>query len=461
LTNSTAAPDRQPTLLAEEDSEAAEFDGAVQRSERRASLQGSETRRNFVLCVLNGAFFEVAKGLIDPALVLSTWFVGRLTDSNLLVGLVAPLGVAGWALPQVFVSARIQRMQRKMPVYTTAAVIRVIVWVLLAVMVWLIDAPALLLPAFFVIYAIAQLASGPSGLTFFDVVTKTIPARRRGRLFAMRLFIGGVMGLGSSWVVTQVLGHPALPFPRDIALLVALYGVLLIPSFATFIAVREPPSVVAKEAVTLKEQLHRGGRLLRENRIYQRYLAVRMLLALTGIALPFYSVYAKNVLGAEAAMAGIYTATSIGARLLSNLAWGGISDRKGNLLVLRLLAAGRGLTLLLALVLVIFASLLKLEGDWLPYLAVPLFILDGATFPAGILSGSNFLAELVSEVERPIYLGMTNTLMGVFTLLSVLGGLLVDLLGFAGLFAVALVLCVIGLVLTAGLPEPRESTNQR
>ncbi|MFL7792352.1 MAG: MFS transporter, partial [Anaerolineae bacterium] len=229
----------------------------------------------------------------------------------------------------------------------------------------------------------------------------------------------------------------------------------------TFIAVREPPSVVAKEAVTLKEQLHRGGRLLRENRIYQRYLAVRMLLALTGIALPFYSVYAKNVLGAEAAMAGIYTATSIGARLLSNLAWGGISDRKGNLLVLRLLAAGRGLTLLLALVLVIFASLLKLEGDWLPYLAVPLFILDGATFPAGILSGSNFLAELVSEVERPIYLGMTNTLMGVFTLLSVLGGLLVDLLGFAGLFAVALVLCVIGLVLTAGLPEPRESTNQR
>jgi MFS family permease len=66
------------------------------------------------------------------------------------------------------------------------------------------------------------------------------------------------------------------------------------------------------------------------------------------------------------------------------------------------------------------------------------------------------LAELVSEAERPIYLGMTNTLMGVFTLLSVLGGLLVDWLGYAGLFAAALVLCVMGLVLTAGLPEPRE-----
>ena len=313
MIDSQAAPGRQPALLTEEDSEAVELDGAAQRSERTAPLQGSETRRNFVLCVLNGALFEVAKGLIDPALVLSTWFVGRLTESNLLIGLVAPLGVAGWALPQVFFSARIQRMQRKMPVYTTSAVIRVIVWTLLAVMVWLINAPALLLPAFFIIYAIAQLAAGPAGLTFFDVVAKTIPARRRGRLFAMRLFIGGVMGLGSSWVVIQVLGHPALPFPRDIALLVALYSVLLIPSFATFMAVREPPTAVTKEAVALKEQLRRGGRLLRENRIYQRYLAVRVMLALTGIALPFYSVYAKNVLGAEAAMAGIYTATSTGA----------------------------------------------------------------------------------------------------------------------------------------------------
>jgi MFS family permease len=457
LTDSTAALHRSPASLAKETLEAAELDGTAQRSQEKALSQRSEARRNFFLCVLNGAIFEVAKGLIDPALVLSTWFVGRLTESNLLIGLVAPLGVAGWALPQVFFSARIQRMQRKMPVYTAAAVVRVIVWALLALMVWLIDAPALLLPAFFVIYAIAQLASGPAGLTFFDIVARTIPARRRGRLFAMRLFIGGAMGLGSSWVVTHVLGHPALPFPRDIALLVAFYSALLIPAFATFIAVREPPAAMTNETVALKEQLRRGWRLLQEDRIYRRYIAVRTLLALTGIALPFYSVYAKNVLGAEAAMAGLYVATSTGARLLSNLAWGGISDRKGNLLVLRLLAAGRGLTLFLALALVISASLLKLEGGWLPYLAIPLFLLDSALFPAGILSGSNFLVELVSEAERPIYLGMTNTLMGVATLLSVLGGLLVDWLGYAGLFAVALVLCVLGLMLTAGLPEPRRN----
>jgi MFS family permease len=215
--------------------------------------------------------------------------------------------------------------------------------------------------------------------------------------------------------------------------------------------------VTANEPVAVKEQLRQARRLLQKNATYRRYVTVRLLMALTGIALPFYSVYAKNVLGAEAGMAGIYAATFGGAKLLSNLGWGWISDHKGNRLVMRLLIGGKGLTLLLALVLVGVVSFLNPRGAWLPYLALPLFFFDGAMFPAGILAGSNFLTELVSDAERPIYLGLTNTLSGVVTLLSVLGGLLVDWLGYAGLFAAALALCVAGRALASGLPEPRES----
>jgi len=429
----------------------------MENRETSPVAQASEARRNFALCALNGALFQFANGLIDPSIVLTTWFVGRLTSSNLLLALVVPLGQAGWFLPQVFVSARVQRMQRKMPVYATSAVIRVVVWSSLSVMVWLVDEPTYLLLGFFILYAIAQMVAGPAGLAFFDIVAKTVPARRRGRLFATRLFVGGILALGSSWIVNRVLDHPALPVPHDIALLLTFYSLALIPAFSLFFGVREPPGVTIDERVGLKRQLQRAGRLLRKNSVYRRYTAVRLLLGLTGVALPFYSVYAKNVLGAEAGMAGIYAATAGGAKLLSNIAWGWISDHKGNRLVMRLLIGGKGLTLLLALALVGATSLVKLEGAWLPYLALPLFFLDGAMFPAGILSGSNFLAELVSDAERPIYLGLTNTLSGVVTLLSVLGGLLVDWLGYAGLFAAALVLCVVGFVLTAGLPEPRES----
>ncbi|MBN1954383.1 MAG: hypothetical protein JW900_04950, partial [Anaerolineae bacterium] len=65
----------------------------------KALVQKREGRRSFALNVFNGVAFEFAERLIDPPLVL-TWFVGQLTSSNLLVGLVVPLGDAGWFLPQ-------------------------------------------------------------------------------------------------------------------------------------------------------------------------------------------------------------------------------------------------------------------------------------------------------------------------------------------------------------------------
>jgi MFS family permease len=425
----------------------------------KSSIQTREGRRNFVLCALNGALFQFAQGLIDPSLVLTTWFVGRLTSSNLLLALVVPLGPAGWLLPQLFFSARIQQMQRKMPVYTISAVIRVVAWSSVAAIVWLVDDPVFLLVGFFTLYTIAQLASGPAGLAFFDIVAKTVPARRRGSLFAARLFIGGILTLGASWIINRVLGHPALPPPHDIALLLTLFIVLLIPAFALFIAVREPPGATASESVMLKEQLRRAGQLLRGDPVYRRYTAAWLLLSLTGVVLPFYSVYAKDALGAEAGMAGVYAAASAGAKLLSNLVFGWISDRKGNQLVMRLLAAGKAGTAFLALALVGFVSISKPQGAWLPYVALPLFLLDGGLFPAGILSGSNFVIELAPENERAMYIGLSNTLNGVVTLLSVLGGLLVDLLGFAGLFATGLVLCLAAYVLVAKLPEPRERAH--
>ena len=421
------------------------------------TIPESEIRRSFALGVFNGTAFRFAEALIDPPLVL-TWFVSHLTSSNLLAGLVVPLGDAGWFLPQIFVSARIQRMERKMPSYTIAAVIRTVVWIILAAVVWLVDDPLILLVGFFFLYTIARLSAGLAGLTFFDVVAKTIPARRRGTFFAWRQLLGGLLGLGGGWIVKTLLNHPALPFPHGHAVLFLLYCAVMVPALAAFALIREPPGPVVAEPVTVGEQLRRAGGLLRTDRVYRRYMAARLSLAMANIALPFYGIYAKNVLGAPEGMVGLYVATRVGALLLFNLPWGRLSDRRGNRLVMRLVSLGNGATTLLALALVGLVGFLPSgPGGWLPYLALPLFFLDGAVRPAQILAGSNYLLELVPETERPLYLGLSNTLMGVVVLISGLGGLVVDFFGFASLFAVSLGLCLAGYVLASGLPEPRET----
>jgi MFS family permease len=309
----------------------------------------------------------------------------------------------------------------------------------------------------FVFYVAARMAAGPAGLAFFDIVAKTVPPRRRGRLFAWRLFLGGILGLGGGWVVNTVLNHPPLPFPRGHALLFLLYTVVFMPACLAFIAIREPPGIAASERPALREQLRRAKQILLEDGVYRRFLIIKVIMALAGTALPFYGVYAKNMLDAPEGMVGIYVTTRIAAQLLFNLPWGWLSDRRGNRLALRLQIIVTGITLLSALALVGFVALSDPQGAWLPYLALPLFFLDGALLPTYILTGNNFLLELVPEAKRSLYLGLNNTLMGIVILISGFGGLVVDLLGFGGLFAASLALCLVGFTLTGKLPEPREN----
>ena len=412
-----------------------------------------ELRRNFTLGVFNGAAFQLGESLIDPSVVL-TWFVSHLTASNFLIGLVVPLGDAGWFLPQLLFSARIQQMERKMPVYGLFALIRIIAWTILAATVWWVDEPHLLLLAFFVLYAVARLASGPCGLAFFDIVARVIPPQRRGTFFGWRQLVGGILGLGGGWIVRTVLNCPRLPFPRGHATLFAMYALILIPALGSFTLVKEPPGK-ARQA-NMQRQFIWAARVLVSNGPYRDYLLARMTMILASIAIPFYTVYARNVLGAIEGMAGIYVSARLGAQLLSNLPWGRMSDRRGNRLVMKLLALGNALTPLLALTLMGVVAVCRLRGPWLPYLALPIFLLDGLMRPAHMLAGSNFLLEMAPEGERSLYLGLSNSLLGIVILASGFGGLIVDWLGLASLFAISAVLCAIGYLLVLRLPEPRE-----
>ncbi len=415
-----------------------------------------ELRRSFALGVFNGAAFQLGESLIDPSVVL-TWFVSHLTASNFLIGLVVPLGDAGWFLPQLLLSARIQRMERKMPVYRLFALIRIIAWTILAATVWWVDEPHLLLLAFFVLYAVARLASGPSGLAFFDIIARAIPPQKRGTFFGWRQLMGGILGLGGGWIVRTVLNRPQLPFPRGHATLFAMYALILIPALGSFTLVREPPGKV--RPANMQRQSIWAARILVSNGPYRDYLLARMTMILASIATPFYTVYARNVLGAVEGMAGIYVSARLGAQLLSNLPWGRLSDRRGNRLVMKLLAVGNALTPLLALTLMGVVTVCQLRGPWLPYLALPIFLLDGLMRPAHMLAGSNFLLEMAPEGERSLYLGLSNSLLGIVILLSGFGGLIADWLGLASLFAISAVLCAIGYLLVLRLPEPRETAQ--
>jgi len=419
----------------------------------------SEKRRNFALGVVNGVGFRLAESLIDPPVVLA-WFVSQLTASNLLIGLVAPLGRALWSLPQILFSSQLQRMPRKMPVYRVSAVVRLLAWLTLAAFVWFLDDPRYVLIAFFILYSIARASSAPAGLVFYDIVAKTIPARQRGSFFAWRQLLGGLLGLAGGLTVGAVLNDPALPFPRGHATLFLMYCISLGIGLGALITVREPSGKTNPQATTVSQQIARAVDLLRTDPPYRRYTAAQISLQMSNLAQPFLVVYARKYLGAPDGMVGIYVLTRVAAFLLANLLWGHLSDQYGNRLVLQLLCLGNGLVQVLALLVIVgVAALPQMHGAWLPYMAIPAFFMSGAVMPAYVMAGTNFLLEIVDEAERPLYLGFFNTVIGGVVLISGFGGLLLAPLGFGGLFTVALALCLIAYWITRGLPEPRDGEH--
>src|SRR5512135_1975475 len=116
--------------------------------------QDPQLRRDFTLVIMNGGLFVFAEALMSIDTVL-TWFVQQLGGSNFLIGLVGPMRDAGWFLPQLFISHRLQRERLEMPLYRRAAAVRSTVWFVWMIATFMLAAnyPALLL-VFFVAYAV-------------------------------------------------------------------------------------------------------------------------------------------------------------------------------------------------------------------------------------------------------------------------------------------------------------------
>jgi len=413
-------------------------------------------RRNFSLGLANGAFFNLSASLLDPSLVL-TWLASQLTSSNFLIGLVMPINQGGWFLPQLMVSGYLQGRERKLPLYVAMSVPRALCWASMALALFLINDQTVLLIFFYTLLTIYSLADGMAGLPFMDIVAKAIPPTRRGAFFGWRRFLGGILALGGSLVVKYVLDERWGPaFPHNFGILFLLASLTISVAMICFGLFVEPVEPVLNQSVDLLGQMKRALHLPRRDANYARFLAVRFLATAAGMATPFYIVYAKRVLGVSAGMVGVYLTWATLAGIASTLIWGQISDRRGNRGVI-LLTSLVGLSMpLAALFIPLLVGRQPPRVAWVPFAFTVVFVLSGVFQMGRMIGYSNYLLDIAPASDRPLYIGLANTLTGLTMLASAVGGLIVDLAGLAVLFWVAAAFYAGALLLSGKLRESRE-----
>lgn len=424
----------------------------------------SNAQRNFWLGVLNGLLFTLAETLIDPTLVLVA-FVSRLTLSPILIGLVAPLRDVGWFLPQLWMSGYIQSLPYKLSIYRPTAVVRALAWAALVLVAVAAPPPGVMLLGFFLAFGTYAVAAGVSGLAFMEVVAKTIAPQRRAVFYAWRLFTGGLAGLGAAAVVRWLLSDSAaLTFPRNFGLLFALgWGPAVIGlaafGLAAFGLVREPPDMQPRPRVSPGQQLRRALTVVRANANYRRFIYVRGSLLIAGAALPFFAVYVREQLGAPLDMVGNYLSVYTIASLLTNVIIGRYAGRLGNRRII--LAAALASVLLVGIVtgLVLIVHWQPISGLAAAVWLLPAFALAGVRETCQGVAGQALLLDIAPERDRSLYIGFTNTLLGMVLLSTALSGVVVAALGFPTLLGISLAAGGISVVVGRRIAEPEPAAG--
>ncbi len=416
-------------------------------------------RKNaFLLGVLNGSLFQMGFSFIDPSTVLPA-FVNELTRSGLAVGVVAALDGAGWLLPQLVVANYVQVMPRKLPVYRAAAATRLVSLAALIVSLYALGGrPRLLLGAFLLFYAMTTFSGGAGGVSFIDVVAKTVSPYRIGSFFGQRQMFGGILGLASAVIVRQVLreGSPAA-FPHNYAYLFILGTALMAAGIACFWIIDEPAGPVEKTRPPLREFLRRAPAVLKRDADFRWLFAVRLVAGMAAIASPFYVVFARSALGMPASMLGIYLGAQTIGGIVSNLVWAPISNRYGGRrTVVAVAFIGLFVPALAAALAVLPLS--RVAAGWG---VCVVFLLVGSAASGSFVAYNHYLLEVAPEVMRPTYVGVINTFSGIITIMPIVGGALLAVLSYGGVFAIAAAASLAGLLMATRLRDLRDGAAER
>ena len=399
--------------------------------------------------LLHGIFFTGGQAFGSPDTILPV-FLNSFTSSQALVGLsstfMGSLGGIGNVLPQLFVASRLEDKIYKRPILRIAITVRALCWGLLALSTYLLASthPNLTVFLLFFFLLVFTLMGGIAVVPFFDIWGKALPPHLRGRFFGHRQLWGSALAIGSGFVAKGILGGKSIGFPANFSALFSLAFIFMGISYLALGSVREPVEDVYEHRLTFREFLRKAFSILREDANYRRFLWVGILTGASALALPFYVLYAKDVLKVKLGMVGIFLSAQMFGKVLSNLLWAYLSDFVSNKMVIQISAF---LSLLVPLIALITPSHLST-----PFIL--LFVLIGFFIAGRGLGGTNFLLGIAPPKDRPTYVSINGTLTLPVMIFPLIGGLVAQHISYSALFLLTLATLLIGFILSLRLREP-------
>jgi hypothetical protein len=215
--------------------------------------------RNFYLNALNDSATKLGDQLGSPGLVLP-WLLDVLGAPAFLAGLLVPVRRSLALLPQLVIAGRVRQFKRRKWFWAGGASVYALAFLLMVPAAALLSPTAAGLTIVWLL-ALASLGRGVSSVAFKDVLAKTIPHGRRGRLLATRATAGGILTLGAGLVLRLYVSDQSTLTP--FLILLGVTASLWFIGAALVVAIREEEGATEGARNPLQEA-RAGLRLLNE-----------------------------------------------------------------------------------------------------------------------------------------------------------------------------------------------------
>jgi MFS family permease len=383
-------------------------------------------KHNFIVNITDGAFFGLALGFASTVAVVPL-YIASMTDSTTVVGLIVSMLAVGWRLPQLFTSNHVAglRQYKRYVIWTTLHERWPFFGLALVALALPVLGPQLVLILTLLLFMWHGMGAGVTGTGWQSMISKIIPAERRGTFYGIQSAAAALMQSGGVFIASWLLER--LPSPLDYAVCFFLAGVAMFISYYFLARTREPDS--EPNNVDKREWRTFVGRLkgiLHTDVNFRWFLGARMMAEFTIMAQLFFTLFAVRRFGLEDSIAVAATGILMLAQTVATPILGWVGDHYGHR---RVYAFGIFLTAVSA-----FMVLTATNPNML-YLA---YVMSGAAQGSLWATVIAFTCEFGTPQERPYYIGLANTTVAPAALIAPLvGGWLADTFGFEATFLVA------------------------
>jgi MFS family permease len=387
---------------------------------------------NFAVNMMDGGFFGFGIGFASFVTILPL-FVSTLTDSALLIGLIPAIHAVGWQLPQVFTAQRVSQQRRYKPMVLILTVHERLPFLGLALVAWFSATLGLrlALALTFLLLIWQGLGGGFTANAWQSMIGKIIPGDRWGFFFGFQAAIANLFASGSAVIAGILLER--MYSPNDFTLCFLLAGFAMAISWFFLALTRERDIPPVKSTMSRENYWNGLGVILRRDENFRWFLVVRILAQLGTMGFAFYTVYAVRTYGMGEGTVGVLTAVLTIVQTASNPLMGWLGDRWSHRGVM-------GFGLIAAAV----SAILAWQAPSMSWFFL-VFTLAGFANVAVWTISMALTLEFGSEVERPAYIGLSNTLIApTGFLIPLFGGWLADTAGYQATFVAS----AIGAILT-------------